>query len=34
VVSLTATAAPTGAGISNSSSTPLNIMVAPRTGTR
>ena len=34
VVSLTASAAPTGAGISNSTSTPLSIMVANRTGSR
>jgi hypothetical protein len=34
VVSLTASAAPTGAGISSSTSTPLSIMVGNRTGTR
>jgi len=34
VVSLTASAAPTGAGISNSTSTPLSIRVANRTGSR
>jgi hypothetical protein len=34
VVSLTASAAPTGAGISSSTSTPLNIMVDRRTGPR
>ena len=33
-VSLTAAATPTGAGISNSTSTPLNIMVDRRTGSR
>ena len=33
-VSLTASATPTGAGISNSTSTPVNIMVGRRTGTR
>ena len=34
VVSLTASAAPTGAGISSSNATPVNIMVDRRTGTR
>jgi hypothetical protein len=34
VVSLTASAAPTGAGISSSNATPLSIMVGNRTGTR
>jgi hypothetical protein len=34
VVSLTASAAPTGAGISSSSATPINIMVDRRTGPR
>ena len=34
VVSLTAAATPTGAGISSSTSTPLSIMVGNRTGTR
>jgi hypothetical protein len=34
VVSLTASAAPTGAGISNSNATPVSIMVGNRTGTR
>jgi hypothetical protein len=33
-VALTASATPTGAGISNSTSTPVNIMVGRRTGTR
>jgi hypothetical protein len=34
VVSLTASAAPTGAGISSSTATPLSIMVDRRSGSR
>jgi hypothetical protein len=34
VVSLTAAATPTGAGISSSTATPISIMVDRRTGTR